>query len=170
VCVQPQLSLMQVCVCVCVCILSSRSSPPRHSPRRLTGSHEDPGMSHTHTHTHPLTLTHTHTHTHTHFLSLSLTHTHTQYPGVAESIDSDIANLEMVLAMTGLVPHGLFVQNLLNVARTELAWECDYVSDHVRLHINVYTPARSNMLTLFCSHLHILHTSHVSLTHHTYSH
>lgn len=34
-----------------------------------------------------------------------------QYPGVADSIDSDIDNLMMVLKVTGMVPPGLYVLN-----------------------------------------------------------
>lgn len=49
-----------------------------------------------------------------------------QYPGVADSIDSDINNLMMVLRMTGAVPKGLYVDRVLDSARRELAMECDY--------------------------------------------
>jgi aarF domain-containing kinase len=49
-----------------------------------------------------------------------------QYPGVAESIDSDINNLLSLLNMTGLVPKGLYVERVLEVAKKELTWECDY--------------------------------------------
>eukprot|EP00041_Stephanoeca_diplocostata_P031046 m.957066 g.957066 ORF g.957066 m.957066 type:complete len:643 (+) comp23876_c0_seq10:221-2149(+) len=52
-----------------------------------------------------------------------------QYPGVAESIDSDIDNLMMVLKVTGMVPPGLYVDKVLDAARRELAMECDYVRE-----------------------------------------
>ena len=49
-----------------------------------------------------------------------------QYPGVAQSIDSDINNLMTVLNVWNILPETLYVENIMNVARTELAWECDY--------------------------------------------
>ncbi|XP_029302748.1 atypical kinase COQ8B, mitochondrial [Cottoperca gobio] len=49
-----------------------------------------------------------------------------QYPGVAESIHSDINNLMSVLKMSVLLPGGLFADNSLEVLQRELAWECDY--------------------------------------------
>ncbi|XP_046579868.1 atypical kinase COQ8B, mitochondrial-like [Haliotis rubra] len=49
-----------------------------------------------------------------------------QYPGVAQSIDSDINNLMAVLRVGKLLPEGLYVENVMNVARRELAWEVDY--------------------------------------------
>lgn len=60
-----------------------------------------------------------------------------QYPGVAEGIDSDINNLVSILDATGLVPEGLFLDELVRVARKELAWEVDYcrekdASNHFR--------------------------------------
>ena len=49
-----------------------------------------------------------------------------QYPGVAESIDSDIDLLMAVLNYTNIIPRGLYLEEALNVAKKELAWECDY--------------------------------------------
>ena len=49
-----------------------------------------------------------------------------QYPGVAESIDSDIDLLMAVLKYTNIIPRGLYLEEALNVAKKELAWECDY--------------------------------------------
>ncbi len=49
-----------------------------------------------------------------------------QYPGVAESIDSDLNNLKLLVQMTGLTPPGLFIENIIRVGRTELKAECDY--------------------------------------------
>ncbi|KAM6931796.1 atypical kinase COQ8B, mitochondrial [Lycodopsis pacificus] len=49
-----------------------------------------------------------------------------QYPGVAESIHSDINNLMSVLKMSVALPGGLFADNSLEVLQRELAWECDY--------------------------------------------
>jgi aarF domain-containing kinase len=52
-----------------------------------------------------------------------------QYPGVADSIDSDIENLMTLLRLTGAVPPGLYVDRVLDSARRELALECDYVRE-----------------------------------------
>ncbi|XP_020500056.1 atypical kinase COQ8B, mitochondrial [Labrus bergylta] len=49
-----------------------------------------------------------------------------QYPGVAESISSDINNLMSVLKMSVVLPEGLFADSSLDVLQRELAWECDY--------------------------------------------
>ncbi|XP_012728108.2 atypical kinase COQ8B, mitochondrial [Fundulus heteroclitus] len=49
-----------------------------------------------------------------------------QYPGVAESIQSDIDNLMSVLKMSVALPEGLFADSSLEVLQRELAWECDY--------------------------------------------
>ena len=52
-----------------------------------------------------------------------------QYPGVASSIESDLNNLKTLVTMTGLLPAGLFVDEIIRVARTELAVECDYLAE-----------------------------------------
>ncbi|KJH52461.1 ABC1 family protein [Dictyocaulus viviparus] len=52
-----------------------------------------------------------------------------QYPGVAQGINSDINNLVSVLALGGLFPKGLFLENFIEVARKELAEECDYLRE-----------------------------------------
>lgn len=49
-----------------------------------------------------------------------------QYPGVAESIDSDINNLVSILKVWNVFPEGLFIDNLVEVAKRELGWEVDY--------------------------------------------
>ncbi|KAK5070967.1 hypothetical protein LTR64_003942 [Lithohypha guttulata] len=52
-----------------------------------------------------------------------------QYPGVAESISSDLNNLSLLLHATRLLPKGLYLDKTIANARTELAWECDYVRE-----------------------------------------
>jgi aarF domain-containing kinase len=52
-----------------------------------------------------------------------------QYPGVADSIDSDLNNLAILLTASRLLPNGLFLDKTIANARTELAWECDYVRE-----------------------------------------
>ncbi|KAM4565758.1 atypical kinase COQ8B, mitochondrial isoform 2-T2 [Odontesthes bonariensis] len=49
-----------------------------------------------------------------------------QYPGVAESIQSDIDNIMSVMRMSVAMPEGLFADSSLEVLQRELAWECDY--------------------------------------------
>uniref|UniRef100_A0A8C6T587 Atypical kinase COQ8A, mitochondrial n=1 Tax=Neogobius melanostomus TaxID=47308 RepID=A0A8C6T587_9GOBI len=52
-----------------------------------------------------------------------------QYPGVAQSIDSDVNNLMTVLHMSNALPEGLFPDHLIDVMRRELALECDYIRE-----------------------------------------
>lgn len=49
-----------------------------------------------------------------------------QYPGVAESIDSDVDNIAMVLRLSGLLPSDLDIQPLLDDAKIQLQEEADY--------------------------------------------
>lgn len=49
-----------------------------------------------------------------------------QYPGVAESIQSDVQNLLALLKMSVGLPEGLFAEQSLQTLQQELAWECDY--------------------------------------------
>ncbi|XP_017742849.1 PREDICTED: aarF domain-containing protein kinase 4 [Rhinopithecus bieti] len=49
-----------------------------------------------------------------------------QYPGVAQSIHSDVQNLLAVLKMSTVLPAGLFAEQSLQALQQELAWECDY--------------------------------------------
>ncbi|CEP64821.1 protein kinase COQ8 LALA0_S13e03796g [Lachancea lanzarotensis] len=49
-----------------------------------------------------------------------------QYPGVKDSIDSDLNNVLMFLTASRLLPKGLFLDKTVENARTELKWECDY--------------------------------------------
>jgi aarF domain-containing kinase len=58
-----------------------------------------------------------------------------QYPGVSNSIESDLSNLSMLVKATGLAPPGLFLDNVIRVGREELKVECDYrreVTNHLR--------------------------------------
>lgn len=52
-----------------------------------------------------------------------------QYPGVATSIESDLGNLKRLVTLTNILPPGLFIDEIMRVASTELAVECDYVSE-----------------------------------------
>lgn len=52
-----------------------------------------------------------------------------QYPGVAESIDSDVDALLSIMLISKLLPDGLFLEEAATVARKELSWEVDYVRE-----------------------------------------
>ena len=52
-----------------------------------------------------------------------------QYPGVADSISSDLNNLSLLLTVSRLLPKGLYLDKTIANARTELAWECDYARE-----------------------------------------
>jgi len=49
-----------------------------------------------------------------------------QYPGVATSIRSDLWSMKQLIFYTSLVPPGLFLDRVLEVAEKELSQECDY--------------------------------------------
>ncbi|PPD81020.1 hypothetical protein GOBAR_DD22046 [Gossypium barbadense] len=49
-----------------------------------------------------------------------------QYPGVADSIESDIENVKLLLDYTNLIPEGLYLDRAMKVAKEELSRECDY--------------------------------------------
>jgi len=51
-----------------------------------------------------------------------------QYPGVAQSIESDINNLRTILKM-GFLPPGMFVDQVLRELRGELLQECQYLTE-----------------------------------------
>ncbi|KAJ6633232.1 Atypical kinase COQ8B, mitochondrial [Pseudolycoriella hygida] len=52
-----------------------------------------------------------------------------QYPGVARSIESDIDNLVGMLKVWDIFPAGIFIDNIVKVAKRELSWEVDYVRE-----------------------------------------
>ncbi|MDP5335470.1 MAG: AarF/ABC1/UbiB kinase family protein, partial [Paracoccaceae bacterium] len=52
-----------------------------------------------------------------------------QYPGVADSIDSDIANLGTLLRLPGLLPRGLDIAPMLEELRSQLHAEVDYAAE-----------------------------------------
>jgi len=49
-----------------------------------------------------------------------------QYPGVAESIRSDLWSMKQLIGYTGIIPPGLYLDRVLHVAQRELLQECDY--------------------------------------------
>lgn len=52
-----------------------------------------------------------------------------QFPGVAESIDSDVDNLGVLIAASGLLPRQVDIKPLLAEAKTQLHEEADYVAE-----------------------------------------
>lgn len=52
-----------------------------------------------------------------------------QYPGVRDSITSDLNNLSLLLTASRLLPKGLYLDKTIANAKTELAWECDYTRE-----------------------------------------
>lgn len=52
-----------------------------------------------------------------------------QYPGVAKSIESDIDNLVGMLKVWDVFPAGIFIDNVVKVAKRELVWEVDYLRE-----------------------------------------
>ncbi|XP_017759390.1 PREDICTED: aarF domain-containing protein kinase 4 [Eufriesea mexicana] len=52
-----------------------------------------------------------------------------QYPGVAMGIESDVENLVGIMKVWNIFPKGMFIDNLVEVAKRELAWEVDYVRE-----------------------------------------
>eukprot|EP00002_Diphylleia_rotans_P022823 TRINITY_DN4485_c0_g1_i4.p1 TRINITY_DN4485_c0_g1~~TRINITY_DN4485_c0_g1_i4.p1 ORF type:complete len:430 (+),score=78.09 TRINITY_DN4485_c0_g1_i4:183-1472(+) len=52
-----------------------------------------------------------------------------QYPGVAESIDSDLKFVSSFLSNTGILPKGMYVNSTLITAREELLQETNYLKE-----------------------------------------
>ena len=52
-----------------------------------------------------------------------------QFPGVADSIVSDLANIKWLLTASALLPRGLFLENSVRQLQQELQEECDYMRE-----------------------------------------
>lgn len=52
-----------------------------------------------------------------------------QYPGVAESIESDLSNLKRLVTYTNILPKGLYIDEIIRVGQEELMAECDYSAE-----------------------------------------
>ncbi len=52
-----------------------------------------------------------------------------QYPGIAQSIDSDVANLGRLIRLSGLLPKGFDIAPYLDEARAQLHEEADYAAE-----------------------------------------
>lgn len=56
-----------------------------------------------------------------------------QYPGIARSIDSDVANVASLIKMSGLLPKGFDFAPYVEEARTQLHEETDYVREGAQM-------------------------------------
>ncbi|VDL14608.1 unnamed protein product [Hymenolepis diminuta] len=52
-----------------------------------------------------------------------------QYPGVAKSIETDVANITMLLRRFNFLPRGMYADSAIRTAKKELKWECDYIRE-----------------------------------------
>ena len=52
-----------------------------------------------------------------------------QYPGVSNSIDSDLDNLKRLMTYTGIFPKTMFLDDFIDNTRVELKEECDYTKE-----------------------------------------
>lgn len=52
-----------------------------------------------------------------------------QFPGIRDSITSDLSYLTPLLASSAILPKGLYLQNTIAVMKRELADECDYTKE-----------------------------------------
>lgn len=52
-----------------------------------------------------------------------------QFPGIKESITSDLSYLTPLLASSAILPKGLYLQNTIAVMKDELADECNYIKE-----------------------------------------
>ncbi|CAO1632189.1 unnamed protein product [Sympodiomycopsis kandeliae] len=52
-----------------------------------------------------------------------------QFPGIRESIESDLSYLRWLLSVSALLPKGLFLESTINQMRMELQDECDYTRE-----------------------------------------
>jgi aarF domain-containing kinase len=52
-----------------------------------------------------------------------------QFPGIRDSINSDLSNLKMLIRASALLPRGLYLENTIKVLQRELVEECDYVRE-----------------------------------------
>ena len=72
-----------------------------------------------------------------------------QYPGVADSIESDVDNLLRLVSLANVLPKGLYVEAAAAVAKRELALECDY--RRVLLPAAPWLPAAAGCCRCFAS-------------------
>ncbi|WFD29580.1 hypothetical protein MSPP1_000589 [Malassezia sp. CBS 17886] len=74
-----------------------------------------------------------------------------QFPGVAESIASDLGNIKWLLMASALLPRGLFLDSSVRTLQRELAEECDYTREaamgrRFREHLDALPRTRADAL------------------------
>ncbi|GAW83496.1 hypothetical protein, conserved [Plasmodium gonderi] len=89
-----------------------------------------------------------------------------QYPGVYESIDSDIKNLLFINQYTNLILKNLYIENLCREIKKELKCECDYINEakYYALFKNIFQHSKYFYVpTVYSEYVtkHILVTSYV---------
>jgi aarF domain-containing kinase len=83
-----------------------------------------------------------------------------QYPGVRASIDSDVANLAMLLRVPGLTPPGVDVDEVLAQVRLQLHTETDYLAE--ARFATAYRERLGDDLALLVPRVHAAHsTAHI---------
>lgn len=71
-----------------------------------------------------------------------------QYPGVADSINSDINNVKRLFSLVNVLPKGLYLDHTMRAAKEELALECDYEQEaesQIRMRILLQGDTRFNV-------------------------
>ena len=87
-----------------------------------------------------------------------------QYPGVAESIHSDVNNVRTLIRLFNVLPAGLYIDQTMQAAKEELTVECDYINEadsqaqfrrlidqsplHTRVHVPQVVPELSTRRVL----------------------
>jgi aarF domain-containing kinase len=61
-----------------------------------------------------------------------------QYPGVADSIESDIENVRLLLTYTNLIPKGLFLDRAIKVKKSYLGSSMDISASHLFFLFYIY--------------------------------
>lgn len=47
-----------------------------------------------------------------------------QYPGVADSVESDLKNLQRLVQLTNILPPGLYIDEIIEVKTTYVLFSC----------------------------------------------
>lgn len=78
-----------------------------------------------------------------------------QYPGVRESIDSDVNNVASLLRMSGLLPKTLNIKPLLTQAKRQLREEADYLREggYLQRYASLLADAPEFLVPELCSEL-----------------
>ena len=88
-----------------------------------------------------------------------------QYPGVRESISSDVDNVATLLRLSGLIPKGIDYQNLLEEAKQQLHQEADYLQEAAHMQRYQTLLADSPAFTLAAVHDDFTTVNILAMTH-----